>query len=90
MNGVPAILLIASTAFTTASTLCDGKKKKALLLSGIGSAAAACAVAAIHEVKNRAKAQKSACENADCCNCEENLVDSDDTVVLEPEVIPAE
>ena len=62
MNGIPAILLMVSMALTSVSSLFDGKKKNALILSGIGTAIAACAVAAKKETDKRKGKKKEPIE----------------------------
>lgn len=49
MNGIPAILLVVSSAITAVSSLLSGRKRNALIFAGIGAAIAACALAAKQE-----------------------------------------
>lgn len=71
MNGLPAILLAVSSALTTVSSLFEGKKRNAMVFSGLGIAFTACAIAAACEGKKRKK--KDGSENGIKENAEVQL-----------------
>lgn len=90
MNGLPAILLTASTAMTAISTLFEGKKKNALIFTGIGTAIAACAVAARNESKKKAGTCAGEDKPADISIEVDISSEPHNEVMLEPEFVPAE